>query len=284
MLVETLAPWGLGVTLLIACGPGLPADESTTTASTTTPPTSSATSPTTTCGPNEDCSPDAEGGPPDLAVGPACDVFARDCPADQKCVAWSSDGSGLLNASRCVPVTGDQRPGEPCRTTPGPPTGLDDCHAGATCWDADDLGVGTCVALCTGTAERPICAAGFTCLQNSEALNLCLPTCDPLQQDCPDDDLCLPGETGYLCVLDASGADGAVFDPCAWANGCDPGLLCYPPGSAVECDPDAVGCCVPMCSLAGDPPPCPGAGQSCVPIFAPPPAGFADVGVCALLP
>jgi hypothetical protein len=41
----------------------------------------------------------------------------------------------------------------------------------------------------------------------------------------------------------------------------------------------ASSCCSPMCSIA-DALPCPGAGQTCEPVFDPQPPGYEDVGVC----
>lgn len=131
-----LAAWSLGA-LLIACGPGLPpesedSDDSTgtstgpapaeTTNITTTDDTPTSESPSTSAtGCGEDCSTGFEssafiyGAPaPDNGPDLACDPFEQDCPAGQKCAAWSNNASSAWNATRCVPVTGDQQPGEPC--------------------------------------------------------------------------------------------------------------------------------------------------------------------------
>jgi hypothetical protein len=91
--------------------------------------------------------------------------------------------------------------------------------------------------------------------------------------------------SGFICVIDASGEEGQVFDPCEYANACDPGLICADPLSAEECDPQAPGCCLPFCDLTA-PPSCPGNGQKCLPWYevgrAPP--GYENLGTCGLPP
>lgn len=157
------------------------------------------------------------------------------------------------------------------------------------CWSLDDNNQGVCVAHCTGSEDEPTCADPATqcVIANDGVLNLCLPRCDPLVQDCPQaDDLCVLQVDDFVCVVDASGPGGQIFTPCEYANACDPGLACRETAAAVECDPEAGGCCVPYCDLdAPDPDaPCVGVGQVCVPLFdvGMAPAGDEDVGVCSV--
>lgn len=215
-----------------------------------------------------------------------CDVFKQDCPGGTKCAAKAGDGGGSWNTTTCTPVTGDGAPGEACVAEDGL-NGADDCRKGAMCWDVDkETLIGTCVELCTGTADSPMCSneAEVHCaISNDGVLNLCLPVCDPLMQGCAGDDLCIPiGET-FQFVLDASGEEGQTFDPCEFMNACDAGLLCLNPAAATECDPNVGGCCLPFCDLSAPNAACPGAGQSCVPFHedvAPP--EFMNVGVCSI--
>jgi len=118
-------------------------------------------------------------------------------------------------------------------------------------------------------------------------LTLCLPFCDPLLQDCPGDDLCIPNpqdNQAFLCVLDASGAGGQEFDACEYINACDKGHLCANPQLASECDAMAIGCCLPFCDLSEMGASCPGANQTCLAWYdegvAPP--GYENVGVCGI--
>jgi hypothetical protein len=211
-----------------------------------------------------------------------CDVWEHQCCGhpDQKCVPYSAGGGGY-NAVKCVPVARDAvPPGGACQVEGSITSGYDDCETGAICLgvDADTL-IGTCVAQCNGTLDEPDCShvAGTACLIADDGIvTVCLPTCDPLLQDCGAGQGCVVTDEApptFLCIPDASGEQGQVFDPCSSLDGCDPGLACAEPDAAVECDAMADGCCVPYCNP--DAPGCPGAGQQCLPITE-------EVGRCGL--
>lgn len=221
---------------------------------------------------------------PDGGSG-GCDMFTQDCPDGQKCAAWADDGGATWTANKCVPVVGDGIPGDACTAEGGPVSGFDSCEKGSMCWNVDQENVGTCLALCTGSIVAPVCAEGFACTVIQEGvLHICSPTCDPLIQDCSSGELCLPHDNSASCVLDASGEEGQIFDPCELVNGCDPGLLCLESASADECDPMAPGCCVPMCSIF-EMAPCPGVGQECVSLYdeGQAPMGLEYLGQCTAL-
>ncbi len=287
---------------LLACGPLAPptnvtstTDETTTTTATTEPlpdptTTTTTTATTTTGEPTTTASTTNLPGfiiMPDTPTIEECDVWAQNCPPGDKCTAWAEGGGGAWNATKCVKVTGDGAPGEPCTTT-GDGSGSDDCALGAMCWDVDVNHHGTCIALCTGTPDTPQCPPGFHCsISGDDVLNLCFPNCDPLLQDCPGDDLCIPTPDGatFTCVLDASGDLGKTNDPCEFANVCDPGLVCLDPAAASDaCDPAATGCCQPLCKFPGSP--CPNPDQQCLQWFdlsgVPTPPGYESVGICAI--
>lgn len=92
------------------------------------------------------------------------------------------------------------------------------------------------------------------------------------------DDLCIFTGEDFVCVLDASGDEGQVFDPCEFAN--------MTTDQATECDPNAGGCCLPLCDLEDPDFVCPGVGQSCLSIYAEgmAPEEFSNVGICVLPP
>jgi hypothetical protein len=221
-----------------------------------------------------------------------CDVLSQDCPVGEKCMPWGSEG-GAWDATRCVPVAPDpDQPGEPCTVEGSPTSGVDSCDLGSMCWDVDDETLaGTCVAMCTGTIEMPICEEeGTVCaINNDDVLVLCLPACDPLAQDCSVGEGCYPIQSVWACVPDASEGSG-YGAPCAFVNVCAPGLVCVdsgavPPGEACEGE---AGCCTEICDVAdpaGDMQ-CTGApgGQICEPWYddGRAPAGLEDVGVCTL--
>ena len=219
-----------------------------------------------------------------------CDNWAQDCPEGQKCMPVANNGTNAWNATICVEVKPDpKQPGDECAVEGSGVSGIDDCDLGVMCWEVDpETKLGTCVAQCTGTPDAPVCEAGGSCfISNEGVLNLCLPLCDPLQQDCPGTGLCIPNPKNNLeftCVLDAGGEEGQAFDACEYINVCDKGLMCANPALGTECTPGAIGCCLPFCPLDEVPDLCPGANQECIPWYedgtAPP--GFENVGICGI--
>lgn len=229
--------------------------------------------------------------PPDNGGGGLeCDTWTEDCPEGQKCMPFANDGGSAWNDLKCVPIVPDpDQFGEPCEAIGSGVSGEDTCDKHLMCWDVDkDTLEGTCIPMCTGSPEAPGCEhPGTTCVLTSEGvLTLCLPQCDPILQDCPGDDLCIPNPASldsFLCVLDGSGEEGQALDPCEYANACDKGLYCVPPELADECDPMFAGCCLPFCDVTA-PNSCPGQGTECIPWFedgqAPP--GLENLGICGL--
>ena len=220
-----------------------------------------------------------------------CDPWLQDCPTGQKCAPYDEDEDGpTWDAFRCVAL--DPTPttvGSSCQITGDYTSGEDDCELGAVCWEADLVTFeGTCVALCQGSPQSATCDAGTHCtVLNDGVLNLCLPDCDPLAQDCEAGQTCIPipESDEFICVLDAGGAEGQAFDTCEFLNACDPGLLCADPELASECSPSGPGCCLPFCDVSAANT-CPGVDQECLPWFAPmqAPPGKEDLGICGVGP
>jgi hypothetical protein len=257
---------------------GIVAPESTTSPTSTGDPTSTGATSTTVAGDDTGgfiITPDGGGGSPS-----ECDPYAQDCADGQKCTWWANNGGSVWNATKCVPIAEDPAQiDEPCVAVGGGVSGEDNCDKGLMCWDVDAEGSGICIAFCLGSEREPTCPPGYGCVAGRD-LALCIDICDPLAQDCAGDDLCLPIDNTYLCVLDASGELGKLNDPCEYANACDKGLICLGPQAASECDQGATGCCQPMCHL--NQPDCPGAGQICEPIYEPQPPLFEHIGYCTL--
>ena len=214
----------------------------------------------------------------------SCDMFAQDCPAGEKCMPWANDGGSSWNATKCSPLDPDpQQPGEVCSPEGGGVSGVDNCAKASMCWDVDvETNEGVCIAFCEGSYEQPTCDPGFRCAITGDGiLILCLPDCDPLIQDCPNGETCLPTDSLFVCVLDASGEAGVYGDPCEFANACDPGLYCLPPEYVQDCK--GAGCCSPFCDTS-ETNTCPGDTQECIPWYeegyAPP--GNEDIGICGV--
>lgn len=219
-----------------------------------------------------------------------CDMWTQNCPQGEKCALYSTSGVHPWDAVKCVPVVEEPAGiGEPCVADEDPMSGLDDCGVGVMCWGmAPGSNEGTCVAMCSGSSESAKCAAGFVCaIRGAWAPNLCLPSCDPLAGDCPDEGVCIANgnRDGFMCFLDGSGEGGQLFDGCEYANACDAGLACLDVEAAVECDTQASGCCGALCDLTVEDA-CPGAGQVCVPYYpvCHVPGGYEGLGFCSVMP
>jgi len=222
---------------------------------------------------------------PDTNLFDPCDIWAQRCDPGFKCVPWSNDGGPVWNATRCIPVVGEPDVvGEPCTVEGFPASGADSCDLGAICWGVDPETLeGTCVAQCTGSPEAPMCpGADTTCvIANEDLLAICLPTCDPLLPECAEDEVCFPvDDTTFVCMPEGSGGIGGPGQSCENIATCDPGLVCVQPQYVPDC---ASGdCCTAFCDLTDPVPPCL-PGQGCTPWFeGVPPAGYEDVGFCAL--
>jgi hypothetical protein len=179
-----------------------------------------------------------------------CDPFVQNCPAGQKCMYWANDGGGSWNATRCSDIAPDaDEVGEPCTVEGSGTSGIDSCELGAMCWDVDpETNEGTCVDLCSGSESEPFCPNPSTICAGRGPF-LCLPTCCPIEQDCPEGQACYPINDTFSCAPDASGEQGGYGDPCEFINVCDPGMLCLgastlPPGLPCE---GAAGCCTAFC-------------------------------------
>ena len=211
-----------------------------------------------------------------------CDLWEQDCPDGEKCSPWANDGGNSWNAAKCVPI--DPNPDdvdEPCTVEGSGVSGIDSCVLGAMCWDVDPrTNAGTCVPLCIGGPDAPSCADSnrICALSGDGVLILCLALCDPLDPGtCPAGDGCYPYADVFVCAPDASGDQGAAFEPCEFTNACDPGLVCTDATDNPLCA--GSNCCTPLCALSA--PSCP-EPLTCIPAYdegtAPP--LHEDLGVC----
>ena len=274
---------GLLLLLTSACGPSaITATSSTTTSDATSDEPASTEDSASTDDTGESTHvtfiPDDQ--PPDPT---SCDPFAQDCAEGEKCVPYASDG-GSWDANKCVPVNGDQAPGEPCIYA-GAREGTDDCDATSLCWYVEEIEgelVGECLPFCLGNPERYECPEGSFCPISAQGtVNVCLPRCDPVAQNCDGGHGCYWANWDFTCAPTLESIPAG--EPCGFINDCAPGHLC----ATEEVMPDCAGsaCCSPFCHLElGDEQCASVPGTVCSSFFevgtAPP--GYEHVGVCIL--
>jgi hypothetical protein len=226
-----------------------------------------------------------DGGTPPFPCSP-WQHGSGDCGAGFKCAPWAYDGSESWNETKCVPINPDPDPvGAPCTVERGPTSGLDSCEAGALCWRVDpETLLGECVGFCGGTEASPQCPEGHTCgVFNAGVLVLCLPSCDPLSDDCDEGFACRPRSSlhpssDFLCIpIDAG---GKLHLGCEEQGGCPAGSVCVPDETCPN------GCCAPYCDstdpVADEACDAEGEGTICVSIYAEgaAPEGLEHVGIC----
>lgn len=229
----------------------------------------------------DDDGPDQCGG--GLGLGMECDEFANDCPDCFKCVPYGGDG-GTWDDNACAAIQpGASTVGQSCSFPAGVFGGVDSCDADSLCWQIDfENEMGTCLARCSGTADRPVCPdPGTRCLTSGDSVAVCVAVCDPVLQDCGGSEACYISSDGFpLCAQNASGGKAPAGTECEFLNACNEGLTCIGATNVPDCM--GTNCCSPFCDLdmpdACDVLP----GTSCAALFASnPPPGLEDVGVCA---
>jgi hypothetical protein len=272
--------------LLIACNRVASSDEAETDPTTTISETSGEPGePETT-----DTEADSDSGTiiveSDAMVDP-CDPWLQDCPEGDKCVPYASADGLPLDSSKCVPIAGDQGPGEPC-VSGGPVEATDDCRADSICWNTVDIDgqlLGECAPLCTGSPLDPSCPEDRYCyLPANGAINVCLGFCDPLAQDCSGGLGCYWSGAEFTC-FPAPDEGVEPGEPCAFINDCAPGLLCLASQFLPACADSA--CCAEFCSLDGGADECAAVPETtCVALFEEgfAPSGYEEVGTCVVMP
>ncbi len=288
MIPHPLRPLLLAASL-VACSstPGLDdeADSSTADSSTTESSTTDSGSDASETGASASDSSDFVPMPDSPGCGGiTCDPLCPSCPEGEKCVAYASDG-GTWDANKCVPVVGAGAPGDACTWT-GPVEAIDDCGPDSWCWNAIEVegeGIGTCAPVCTGDVEAPICSEGLDCLiANEGSITVCLPTCDPLADECSPGQGCVAEPTladGFDFHCLATPADAPSEGACEFANACAPGHLCIDGAAVPSCEGPA--CCAAYCNTSE--PSC-APGSECEAMFdvGMAPLGLEDLGVCVL--
>ena len=230
---------------------------------------------------------------PDTGNGAVeCDIWAQDCVDEAtKCMPYDHNGNNQWSGTKCFPLSPDAKEvGDTCTVESSGVSGIDDCIEGAMCWDVDPTTLtGVCTAFCIGSPAEPSCAdPNKVCaIYNDGVLIVCLDQCDPLLQDCPEDNQCLlnNGRDGFICVTDASQeGQGNPGDPCEGGNACQKGNMCLSAEILPSCT--SMYCCSELCDI-NEPNTCAqmAEGSECLPIWAEGESGppeWTHVGWCML--
>ncbi len=162
-----------------------------------------------------------------------CDVWAQDCAAGEKCVAWSADGDADLGGcvlTRCSALAADPVAiGGVCEVETGPWSGADDCEIGAYCWDVDPVTLeGVCVSNCNGSEANPVCPDDLRCFVGYGGwLTACVPDCDPGAPACAVGSACVTTVgAASVCLPSSLGIPGAQAQACDHSVGCGDGFAC----------------------------------------------------------
>jgi hypothetical protein len=257
------------------------------TCETSNDPPSSSESTTSTTG--SESTGESTGGPPSFACPPAqgeeqCDPFAQDCPSGFHCLPWLDEYGADIGAFVCAPLAGDPA-GRYEACTEDSATCSDDCEAGTYCYPETPMGSGAlCLGMCGSDGDDEACLAGEKCVTCATCLvGSCLPSCDPLAPQCPDDaSACLWYEDdGFICMI-GEPVVGALGDECEYVNWCSEGLVCVDASMVGTCA--GPGCCTETCDLVDGDPACSDPTHACHSPYPPglAPAGYEHVGICGL--
>jgi hypothetical protein len=215
-----------------------------------------------------------------------CNPRTQDCPEGLKCTAYLKPPGVGWNANQCVPEPADGGvAGDPCDVMGTDVfTGMDNCAKGYICLNTDPDGKnGACVEFCTvdDTCPNTTGGSGICNVANEGVLPICLPTCDPLVQDCPAKQGCYGDPEGppFICFGPDPKDGGQDGSKCDFTNACLPGLQCQDSATLEGCPADSAGCCTPFCPLDGME--CTGM-EVCTAFFAEPFPGYENVGICVL--
>lgn len=251
--------------------------------------------PTTTIAPDTSGAPDTGSTTMEPPEG-ECILWADECGPDQKCEPYTiTEGQQWPDEIRCCPaVDNPDLVGEECDVIDYNGSCLDTCERGAFCvLDDPETLKGQCRPYCNpGGNDCPpdqTCKSFFELLPDEiPTVPLCMDQCDPLVQDCVVPNwLCIPdsptesGQSGFICVSPPPGNPVGLFEACALANQCEPGLVCVTGDRVPGCT--FMSCCTSYCSNADGDAPCQALDSSlaCVDWMSPDPT-WVDVGVCAL--
>jgi hypothetical protein len=214
------------------------------------------------------------------------------CAEGEKCAPYICGSGCCTDTARCVEVLGDKAFDEDC--TRDRVAGNDDCAPTLYCMPNDGTtggeGPGKCMQFCDPTSANAtqcddLGVAGGHCFNfNNGTFPVCVPTCDPIAQDCEKAEQgCYFAVDNYFCTnpTDSISGDGGQGSECDTEQGCKAGFACAPKDLFADCTTESNGvingCCSQYCDTSKDDE-CP-TGMSCIDLEGDAP-GLENVGVC----
>lgn len=219
---------------------------------------------------------------------------ADECGEDRKCMPYSTEADRIPDEIQCCDAVDDPAvAGDPCMAMDYNGSCLDNCAQGSMCLlDDEDTLSGHCREFCNPGQSQcepdQTCKSFFELLVGVPTVPLCMEKCDPLIQNCtPDNWHCIPdtptesGQSGFLCSPPPPSTPKGLFDTCALANDCEPGLVCVTAQRVPDCG--FTSCCTAYCSLSEGNAACTTLHPDlrCVDWMSPDP-DWQDVGACAI--
>jgi hypothetical protein len=293
------APWLLGAVLVAACGDDGAAGDTggqTTTGTGDTGGGGTLEPDGTTTGGGDDGIDESDDGVDDGPAQGECILWGGDCSDDaQKCMPWAMPGTPVPEETRCCALQDNpDLVGEPCTAQDYDGSCIDSCEENSMCViDNPESLAGVCRRFCdpgdpSACPDTQTCKTFFELLPGVLTVPMCMEKCDPLLQDCVQSGWqCIPdsptpaGQSGFICVPPPPDEPKMIFDGCALANQCAPGLVCLTPDRVPDCA--SIACCSAYCSLSEGNAPCQDLhpDMQCVDWMSPDPE-WEDVGACAI--
>jgi hypothetical protein len=206
---------------------------------------------------------------------------------------WSENADGTPDSTKCCSLVPNPKvPGDECTVQDYDGSCLDDCEAGSVCTvDRFNTLEGICTELCDpdelDCGPDAVCKPFFEMIEDAAIVPLCMPKCDPLAQDCDQQNrpgwVCLPDaivQTQFMCTPPPPITQKDFGESCTLANECKPGLFCAPDAIVDGCQSESGFCCTFFCDLTEDPDPCP-PPHDCTDFDSPYPE-WDDVGACVI--
>lgn len=242
---------------------------------------------------DSDSASDDSNAPPVDFLGEECDPYADECAEGQKCAPIALvPYASIFQEYRCVWIYEFPAEfGDECISWGLRPESYDNCDEGLVCWGAKDPvlppdgqvslpaalslsanlepaapldgeEIGRCESLCQGSPDDPDCGSKWNWCVSSNGVDLCVSTCNPLEQTCAEQMGCIWDDwrDTFNCLHLVVTTVGVGEDCTGCGICCEEGLHCDPAEQVPGCEGES--CCNGWCTIDGELP-CALEGQVC---------------------